>query len=260
MEQDTVTEQLSRQLEPKKLTRRMLADGSYETLRSESMRKSRDWSGRNLSTLEGIAPAVRGVDRHSWAWQEGRILLSDVAEGRADMDAFLDQLSEEEMIHLLGGQPNTGVANTYEMGNLPEYGVPNVMTADGPAGLRIQPQCGVTTTAWPCATLAACTGIWKRQRQWESGAKEVKENNIGIWLTPAVNIHRSPLCGRNFEYYSEDSAGSRKDRRRGCAGHPVPAYRSQRKAFCVQQQGDRPKRQRFQSFRAGGERNLPESF
>lgn len=79
------------------------------------------------------------------------------------------------------------------------------MTADGPAGLRINPECGVNTTAFPCATMMACT--WNTELAEEVGraaAREVKENNIGIWLTPAVNIHRSPLCGRNFEYYSED--------------------------------------------------------
>jgi beta-glucosidase len=79
------------------------------------------------------------------------------------------------------------------------------MTADGPAGLRIQPECGIFTTAWPCATALACT--WNEELVYQvgaAGAREVKENNIGVWLTPAINIHRSPLCGRNFEYYSED--------------------------------------------------------
>ena len=131
--------------------------------------------------------------------------LMNVVEGKETLDEFVDKLPTEALIHLLGGQPNTGVANTFGMGNLPEYGIPNIMTADGPAGLRIQPQCGVNTTAWPCATLLACT--WDPELIEEigkAGGEEVKENNIGIWLTPAVNIHRSPLCGRNFEYYSED--------------------------------------------------------
>lgn len=128
-----------------------------------------------------------------------------MAEGRAKLDAFLAQLSDQDLAELLGGQPNTGVANTFGFGNLPEYGVPNVMTADGPAGLRIAPECGVCTTAWPCATMLAST--WNTQLVREVGraaAREVKENNIQIWLAPAMNIHRSPLCGRNFEYYSED--------------------------------------------------------
>lgn len=121
------------------------------------------------------------------------------------LDEFLAQMTDEELAHLLGGQPNTGVANTFGFGNMPDYGIPGVMTADGPAGLRIEPKCGVKTTAWPCATLLACT--WDADVVYavgEAGAREVKENNIGVWLTPAINIHRSPLCGRNFEYYSED--------------------------------------------------------
>lgn len=59
--------------------------------------------------------------------------LIDVAEGRATLGAFMEQLSVDDLISLLCGQPNTGVANTYGFGNLPEYGVPNIMTADGPA-------------------------------------------------------------------------------------------------------------------------------
>ena len=136
---------------------------------------------------------------------EGVRPLSDVAGGALSLDAFLSQLSDEDLIHLLGGQPNVGVSNTFGIGNLPEYGVPNITTADGPAGLRIEQQCGICTTAWPCATLLAAT--WDPElvsRVGAGAAEEVKENNISVWLAPAVNIHRNPLCGRNFEYYSED--------------------------------------------------------
>ena len=57
----------------------------------------------------------------------------------------------------------------------------------------------------PCATLVACS--WEPEIAYAlgvAGARELKENNMAIWLTPAVNIHRNPQCGRNFEYYSED--------------------------------------------------------
>ena len=121
------------------------------------------------------------------------------------LDDFVAGLSLEELAHLLGGQPNLGVANTWGIGNLPEYSVPNIMTADGPAGLRLKPETGVTTTAFPTATLLCCTWNPEITRAvGEAGAREVKENNLAMWLTPAVNIHRNPLCGRNFEYYSED--------------------------------------------------------
>ena len=88
----------------------------------------------------------------------------------------MSQLSDDDLIELLGGQPNTGVANTFGFGNLPDYGVPNIMTADGPAGLRIAPECGVCTTAWPCATLLAYT--WNPdlvEQVGAAGAEEVKE-------------------------------------------------------------------------------------
>lgn len=104
-----------------------------------------------------------------------------------------------------------GVADTCGMGNLKKYGVPNIMTADGPAGLRMHKRVGVCTTAFPVATMIACT--WNVDLMYEVGrigAIEAKENNIGIWLTPALNIHRNPLCGRNFEYFSEDPLVSGK--------------------------------------------------
>lgn len=207
LKETVITEQLSSQAAPCRLTRRLLADGSYESLPLRELHEEEGLPRQDKNMLEGYLPGVRERKSMSFAQLAGsrRPRLLDVAEGKITLDELIVQISDEDLIHLLGGQPNTGVANTFGMGNLPEYGVPNVMTADGPAGLRINPECGIHTTAFPCATLIACT--WDPQLAEEIGAAaaaELKENNIGVWLAPAVNIHRSPLCGRNFEYYSED--------------------------------------------------------
>ena len=203
-----IVAQYSEKCAPRALKRRLLSDGTFEEMPQRPERERMlGLAPQDVDKLEGVIPAVleRKQVQLSQPPAPGTVMLADVAEGKATLDQLIAQLTDEELAELLGGQPNTGVANTYGMGNIPDHRVPNIMTADGPAGLRIQPQCGVCTTAWPCATLLACS--WNEDLVYQvgaAGAAEVKENNIGIWLTPAMNIHRSPLCGRNFEYYSED--------------------------------------------------------
>lgn len=207
IDEHTVTSQLTSHLAPTSLAKRMRSDGSFEELPTGVCNDMNACAFEKMvpGTEEGMLPAGRGYEAAPLYDNGGRHQLIEVAEGKLSLDDFIAQLSDDDLIHLLGGQPNTGVANTFGFGNLPEYGVPSIMTADGPAGLRIAPQCGVCTTAWPCATLLACT--WNPElvsMVGAAGAEEVKENNLAVWLTPAINIHRNPLCGRNFEYYSED--------------------------------------------------------
>ncbi len=206
--EDTVIEQLSAKMVPSQLPKRMLSDGSFEKL---PVGEAFDTDANVLERMpdelsEGMMPVVEPQKGwQQWNPNHKVILLSQVANGEYTMKEFMDQLSDRQLIHMLGGQPNTGVADTFGYGNILEYGIPSVMTADGPAGLRIRPDREVCTTAWPCATLLASS--WNPdmvEKVGQAGGAEVKENNIGFWLTPAVNIHRSPLCGRNFEYYSED--------------------------------------------------------
>ncbi len=210
LEENRVTRQLTEKLAPSQLSKRMLADGSFEALpgREPNDPNADELERMSEEQMDGYTPAVRARERFKvWKapYKEGMRPFKEVAEGHMTVKEFLAQMLDEEVAELLGGQPNLGVANTFGYGNLPEYGVPSIMTADGPAGLRILPECGVHTTCWPCSTLLACT--WDPEvveAVGAAGGAEVKENNIAMWLTPAVNIHRSPLCGRNFEYYSED--------------------------------------------------------
>lgn len=208
LSEDRIVRQLTPKMVPTSLSKRMLADGSFESL---PMTEPNDPNADILPRLtpeemEAHVPAVRAMPGYQLNQPDTSVhKLIEVAEGKLTLDEFISLLPDEDLAHLLGGQPNTTVADTFGYGNNVRYGIPNIMTSDGPAGVRVRKQCGVVTTAFPCSTLLACT--WDpevAEKVGEAGGLEVKENNIGVWLTPAVCIHRNPLCGRNFEYYSED--------------------------------------------------------
>lgn len=132
---------------------------------------------------------------------EKNITLYDVKDNKANIKEFINQLSPEEMISLSCGQPPAFPLGTAGVGNLKNRKIPNSQTADGPAGIRRS----VNTTCFPCGTLIA--SCWDSDLQYEMGKVmgiEAYSTGIDIILAPSMNIHRNPLCGRNFEYLSED--------------------------------------------------------
>ncbi len=132
------------------------------------------------------------------------IQFSEILTGNVTVDEFLSQMSDEELcsfaVMTLASATNTkGWGGSAEMAE--KYGIPIADTCDGPAGLRISTK----GTGLPCATALACT--YNKEAVARLGdviGRESVLSEVDIWLAPAVNIHRLPLCGRNFEYYSED--------------------------------------------------------
>lgn len=142
--------------------------------------------------------------------------LADVKDGKITLDDFISQLNNDEMEALTRGQGMMNsdlgvVGNAGAFGgiipSLREKGVAPIITTDGPAGIRIKKYtslipCGTAlASTWNCSLIELLTTVM--------GA-EMLEHGSDVLLAPGMNIQRNVLCGRNFEYFSEDPVLSGK--------------------------------------------------
>ena len=157
---------------------------------------------RAAHTIETNAPKFTG---------DKGIKLKDVFDKKYTAEEFASQLTDFELACLSQGEgmnsakvrPGTGGAIggvTYELQN---YGIPVVCVTDGPSGLRFDN--GDAASSLPIGTLIACT--WNEElaeQLYTYEGMEIYAYKVDALLGPGINIHRLPLCGRNFEYLSED--------------------------------------------------------
>ena len=132
------------------------------------------------------------------------------------LEQLVDTMTNEELAFLSFGKiatirDGTGIiGGYYNSGPTGKYNIPFGDTLDGPAGLR-QSEVKMGSTAWPCSTALASTfDVEILKKVGEETGKEARKVGCSFWLAPGMNIHRNPLCGRNFEYYSEDPVLSGK--------------------------------------------------
>jgi len=137
--------------------------------------------------------------------------LADVYDKKVSMEEFVMQLRDEELCCLVRGEgmcspkvtPGTAAAFGGVTKALENYGIPCGCCADGPSGIRMD--CGTYAFALPNGTCMACSFNEDLVEQlYEMEGAELRKNRIDILLGPGMNIHRNPLNGRNFEYFSED--------------------------------------------------------
>ncbi len=142
--------------------------------------------------------------------------LADVKDGKITLDDFISQLNNDELEALTRGQGMMNsdlgvVGNAGAFGgiipSLREKGVAPIITTDGPAGIRIKKYtslipCGTAlASTWNCSLIELLTTVM---------GTEMLEHGSDVLLAPGMNIQRNVLCGRNFEYFSEDPVLSGK--------------------------------------------------
>jgi len=139
------------------------------------------------------------------------IKLADVADGKAAMDEFIAQFSDENLACIIRGEGMSspkvtpGTASTFGgvTEELASFGIPCGCCADGPAGIRMD--CGTKAFSIPNGTLIAST--FNKDLIYElftCFGLEAAYHKVDCMLGPGMNMHRHPLNGRNFEYFSED--------------------------------------------------------
>ena len=130
-----------------------------------------------------------------------KISFMEVYENPEKLNAFVESLTPEQMIYLLIGHSANVGRGDGSIAGLRDLDVPCVDLSDGPAGLDL----AVKQVAWPIETCLACS--FDTSLLYAVGVKvgdECYAAGVDIILGPGINIHRDPLGGRNFEYYSED--------------------------------------------------------
>ncbi|HBI52145.1 MAG TPA: beta-glucosidase, partial [Ruminococcaceae bacterium] len=139
------------------------------------------------------------------------IKLADVKSGKNTMEEFIAQLSDNDLACIIRGEgmgspkvtPGTTSAFAGVSKSLIAYGIPSCCTSDGPSGMRLD--CGTKAFSLPNGTLIASTfNTVLVNHLFSLAGLEIAANKVDCLLGPGMNIHRHPLNGRNFEYFSED--------------------------------------------------------
>lgn len=164
-----------------------------------------------VSTIDEAARREKYMPEEISQVTEDRYQLKDVLQGNATMDEFIAQLTDDDLACIVRGEgmgsalvtPGTASAFGGVNDHLKALGIPAICCDDGPSGMRLDS--GAKAFSLPIGTMIACTFNDRLTTElFEFTSLEMCINQVECLLGPGMNIHRFPLNGRNFEYFSED--------------------------------------------------------